>query len=127
MVKLFVSGRQGVLAPLGVAARVLPQQIGLTSLAGFTYRRERNQGGVFFRAEDIERTRAQSIVEVLRTSDFPAGCAPTYYLDGSRLTGKLDVAMSSVFGVEIYARATEVPELFVDTDTCAVVVVWIKR
>jgi len=127
VVKLFVSGRQGVLAPLGVAARVLPQQIGLTSVAGFTYRRERAQGGRYFRAEDIERAGARSIVDLVRASELPAGCTPTYYVDGSRLAEKPDVAMSDVFGVEIYSRDAEVPELFADSGACALVVIWTKR
>jgi hypothetical protein len=127
VVKLFVSGRQGVLAPLGVAARVLPQQIGLTSLAGFTYRRERAQGGTFYRAEDLARTGARSIVDLVRAAELAAGCTPAYYLDGARLAEKPDVAVSAVFGVEIYARDTEVPELFAESATCAAVVIWTKR
>ena len=127
IVKLFVSGRQGVLAPLGVAARVLPQQIGLTSLAGFTYRRERAQGGTFLRAEDIERAGAQSIVDLLRSAELPAGCTPTYYLDGNRLSAKPELVLSSVFGTEIYTRESEVPELFAETGACAIVVIWTKR
>jgi hypothetical protein len=127
VVKLFVSGSQGVLAPLGVAARVLPQQIGLTSLAGFTYRRERAQGGIFLRAEDIERTGARSVVDLLRAAALPAGCTPTYYLDGSRLTNRPDVVMGRVFGVEIYTRESEVPEVFADAGACAVVVIWTRR
>jgi len=127
VVKLFVSGRQGVLAPLGVAARVLPQHIGLTSLAGFTYRRERAQGGRFFRADEIVRSGAQSIIDLLRTSELPVGCTATFYLDGNRLTKNPDVAPGRVFGVEVYTSDADIPELFADSGTCAVVVIWTKR
>jgi hypothetical protein len=127
VVKLFVSGRQGVLAPLGIAARVLPQQIGLTSVAGFTYRRERAQAGRFFRAEDIERAGARSIVDLMRSVEMPAGCTPTYYLDGARLSNRPEVAIGTIFGVEIYSRDADVPELFADSGACALVVIWTKR
>ncbi len=133
VVKLFISGRQGVLAPLGVAARVSPQQIGLTSLAGFAYRRERAQGGTFLRAADIERTGAQSVTDLVRAAGgAPSRCTPTYYLDGTRLTGGSPAGisglpMSRIFGVEIYTREADIPALFADATACALVVVWTKH
>jgi hypothetical protein len=133
IVKLFVSGRRGVLAPIGVASRVLPQHISVTSLAGFTYRRERAQGGSFFRAVDIERTNVASLTDLTKSvAGMPAACAPTYYLDGTRLGEQsqarlASLPLSSVFGVEIYTRPADFPELFTDTNTCALVIVWTKR
>jgi len=152
LVKLFVSARDGVLAPLGVVARVLPQSVGLASLAGFTYRRERAQGGTFFRAADIERSNARSLPELLRSvegvsvTDTPApgtitvtrtdrgttsSCAPAYYLDGRMLTGNVTTTiaalpMSRIFGVEVYSRASEIPHVFTDAGACGLVVVWTK-
>jgi hypothetical protein len=133
VVKLFVSGRQGVLAPLGVASRVLPQNISVSSLAGFTYRRERGQGGSFFRARDIERAGARTLADfVTGVEAMPAACAPTYYLDGVRLNEQsraraMSLPVGTVFGVEIYRQAGEFPEVFADTNTCALVIIWTKR
>jgi hypothetical protein len=133
VVKLFVSGRQGVLAPLGVASRVLPQHIGVNSLAGFTYRRERAQAGTFFRAADVERLGARGLGDLLRTVDgFRSDCTPTYYLDGTRLTNDVQptvgrLPIGNLFGVEAYARAADVPDIYADPASCAVVVLWTKR
>lgn len=156
LVKLFVSARNGVLAPLGVAARVLPQDVGPSSLAGFTYRRERGLGGNFFRAVDIEKRGAQSVVDILRgvegvsiidspapqivfmagaggrrASDSGSNCVPVYYLDGRTVRGNLPTEISSlpvdrIFGVEVYVSESTIPPAFTDGGGCGLVVVWTK-
>ncbi len=150
LVRLFVSAKAGVLAPLGVSARVSPQQIGVTSLSGFTYRRERAQGGTFFRAGDIERSAAHSIAELVRAvegisvTDVPAAntivmaepgearCAPAYYIDGARLGASPQATIAAlpldrVFGVEVYVRASEIPNVFAEGGECGVIVIWTKK
>jgi hypothetical protein len=156
LVKLFVSAREGVLAPIGVAARIRPQQIGPSSIAGFTYRRERGQSGRFFRAVDIERGGARSLADVLRgvngvtivdtpapgtvvfrggtlgTRENDARCTPVYYLDGRAVTGDDRSTMSSlpadrIFGVEVYLSAADIPAPYTDVVGCGLVVVWTKR
>jgi hypothetical protein len=150
VVRFSLATRGGVLAPLGVAARILPQKIGVASRGGFTYRRERGQGGAFFRAADIERLGARSIIDVVRgvdgigITDAPRTgtivieqpgaaprCTPVFYLDGRELGETAqsviaEVPMTRVFGVEVYAKSSEIPGLFVDAGRCGVIVVWTK-
>jgi TonB-dependent Receptor Plug Domain len=150
VVKLFVSAKTGVLAPLGVAARLMPQNIGVASLAGFTYRRERAVGGTFLRGSDIAASGAKSLADVVRSipgvsiSDTPtpgtiaitregrAPCTPVYHVDGVRLgddprstIGAL--AFDRLFGVELYTRESDVPSVFADGAPCAVIVIWTNR
>jgi hypothetical protein len=145
VVKLFVSSRDGVLAPLGVSARVLPQNIGVRSLAGFTYRRERGQGGTYFRSQDIETFGARTLADLARRvhgvaitdgnaivmprRDGVTTCTPNYYVDGIRMSGDEQTSMPSlrltqVFGVEIYAREEHIPSVFTDAAGCGLIVVW---
>ena len=142
VVKLFVSSRAGVLAPLGVAARVTPQNIGVTSLAGFTYRRERAASGAFFRAIDIERSNARSLGELVRAvpgvsiaSDAilvardGQTCAPAYFIDGASLGDNAHataaaIPVGRIFGVEVYSR--DVPSVFGDSRGCGAIVIWTK-
>lgn len=150
VVKLFVSARNGVLAPLGVAARVLPQTIGVGSLAGFTYRRERALGGTFIRGSDVAASGAKSLADVVRSvpgvsiSDAPTpgtvaiardgrpGCAPRYFVDGAQLGSDLRTTIDALrfdrlFGVEVYTREVDVPSVFADGAPCAVIVIWTNR
>jgi hypothetical protein len=151
VVKLFVSAHGGVLAPLGIAARVLPQHIGLASFAGFTYRRERAQGGVFLRAIDIETKAVRSFADLVGTiqgvsiADEPApgtivfprtgaerACVPDYYLDGAAVTGNAQATIAAIpldriFGVEIYHKKADIPGVFGDAGGCGVIVVWRKK
>jgi hypothetical protein len=139
-VKLFVSARAPVTAPLGVAARLLPQQVGLTTLAGFTYRRERALGGEFFRMSDIERVGARSLPDLLRGVDGvviddrgsvsmrreSGTCAPNYFVDGVR-TVNPSVSVTSLFGVEVYAKESEIPPVFADAKGCGAIVIWTRK
>jgi hypothetical protein len=154
LVKLFVSARTGVLTPLGIAARVRPQHVGPASIAGFTYRRERAQGGTFLRAADIERTGAETLTDVLRTLqgvqviDSPnpgtvvvgaAGdtataprCTPQYFVDGRATVGDTrttppSLPLDRIFGIEVYTSAAEIPAIFSDGRACAVIVIWTRR
>jgi hypothetical protein len=150
VVKLFVSAQNGVLAPLGVAARVLPQAIGVGSLAGFTYRRERALGGTFIRGSDIAASGAKSLADVVRSvpgisiSDAPTpgtvaiardgrpACAPRYFVDGVQLgsdpRATIDaLRLDRLFGLEVYTREIDVPSVFADGAPCAVIVVWTNR
>jgi hypothetical protein len=138
-VKLFVSAREPVMAPLGIAARLLPQQVGLSTRAGFTYRRERALGGEFFRVSDIERLGARTLADLVRGVEnvviedrairmqrAGATCTPIYFVDGAR-SPAATVSISNVFGVEIYAKESEIPQLFTDATGCGVIVVWTRR
>ena len=139
-VKLFVSAREPVMAPLGVAARLLPQSVGVSTLAGFTYRRERALGGEFFRMSDIQRLGARSLPDLLRGVDGvvvgddgsvsmqreSGACRPIYFIDGVRAT-TATVAIANVFGVEVYSRESEIPAVFSDASGCGVIVVWTRR
>ena len=150
VVKLFVSAQNGVLAPLGVAARLLPQSIGIGSMAGFTYRRERALGGTFIRGGESTARGVKSLADVVRAvpgiaiADAPtrgtirvvrdgrAACTPTYYVDGVRLgddsRGTIDaLPLDRLFGVEVYTRESDIPSIFGDGSPCAVVVVWTNR
>jgi hypothetical protein len=150
VVKLFVSTTTGVLAPLGVAARLVPQNIGVASLAGFTYRRERAVGGTFIRGSDITASGARSLADVVRSipgvsiSDTPAPrtiavaregrapCAPAFYVDGVRLgedpRSTIDgLRFDRLFGVEVYTRESDVPSIFADGAPCAAIVIWTNR
>jgi len=138
-VKLFVSARKPVTAPLGVAARLLPQQVGLTTLAGFTYRRERALGGEFFQMSDIQRVGARSLPDLLRHVDGivigengsismrrdSGTCAPVYFIDGKR-AATASVSIANVFGVEVYTKDSENPPVFSEVKGCGVIVVWTR-
>ena len=152
VVKLFVSPVQAVLTPIGVTARIGPQEIGATALAGFTYRRERGGPGTFLRASEIERSGAARIADLirpipgvrmagtvpadtitlLRGEDLPR-CRPAYYVDGRTVSGNVEAAVASIpirdiFGIEVYTTADDVPSVFGDTGSdCGVIAIWMKR
>jgi hypothetical protein len=129
VVKLFLSARKGALAPLAVAGRVAPQDLGVASLAGFTYRRERALAGTFYRLAEIVAAKASSISDLVAAASWSAGCKPVYFVDGVRLTAAIDttlaaIPVSRIFGVEIYTRESEVPGLYAEPGVCGAVVVW---
>ena len=150
-VKVFVSPTQAVMAPLGVVARVMPKSIGATSLAGFTYRRERKIAGAFFRRDDIARLGARRVADLVRplagvriegiapadtitflqADDLPR-CRPLYFVDGKLVTGDARAAaeaitMDRVFGVEVYVNAADVPAVYADlAGDCGVIAMWTK-
>ena len=151
-VKVFVSAVQPVMTPLGVAARVTLQSLGATSLAGFSYRRERDVGGVFYRADDIARLGVRRLADLvksvpgvrmagtaptdtitfLRGEDLPR-CRPVYIVDGGPLNDDTEatinaLAMDRIFGVEIYADAADVPQVYADVGVdCGIIAIWMKR
>jgi hypothetical protein len=155
LVKLFVSGTQPVLAPLGIAARLKPETLAITALTGFAYRRERGIGGTFLGAEEIQRTGAATFLEVLRsikeiviTGTTPtttiamrttskqafATCVPTVLVDGVRVGASVAdstvaaLPLPRVFGIEVYPAGGDVPAVFADlSGSCGVIGVWTRR
>jgi hypothetical protein len=144
IVKLFVSSKEPLNAPLAIASRVFPHSIGMNSRAGFTYRRERAQGGEFLRGEDIARTSHRSLLDALRgveDVDVPTTsaeqilvrgqrtpCKPSFFLDGqpSGPTVATTVPIDRLLGVEVYTRPALLPPAFSDGQACAVIAVWTK-
>jgi Carboxypeptidase regulatory-like domain len=109
-------------------------------------RRRRSGVGYFLTQEEIERTNATSLIDVLvrvrgvqqvcLTNDCvakmvrsPPGCYPQYFLDGNestsyfaRHTPPLDVK-----GIEIYRGSSETPGEFLGTNSaCGVIAIWTK-
>ena len=151
-VRFSVSSREALLAPLGVRARVKPTTFAITELGGFTYRRERAGGGVFFRAEEIAASGAQTLGGLLRgvpgvvvdatgpaeaimllpAEDLPR-CKPTYYVDGAAAAGDVEtsvraISLNRMFGVEVYALPADVPPGFVAAnENCGLIAIWTKR
>jgi hypothetical protein len=153
IVRLFASPKEAILAPLAVSARLLPQTLGIGSMGGFTYRRERALVGMFFTAEEIARTNVASLgqllrgvsgirvagsppadtISVVRDEDLPR-CSPLFYVDGARIAAT-DVqrvvgglAMDRLFGVELYLKEAEVPPVFADAGAeCGLILIWMKK
>ena len=150
-VRLFVSAKEALLAPLGVRARVLPTTFGVRDRGGFTYRRERADGGTFFGADEIASSGARSLAElvggvpgilssgatagdtitVLPDNDLPR-CRPVYYIDGVAVSANVEarlraLAADRLFGVEVYARPADVPPIFTGAlETCGLIAIWTK-
>jgi hypothetical protein len=150
VVRLSISAHEGVLAPLGVSARVGPQDIAITSIAGFTYRRERAVAGEFFDAADLARSGSRTVGDfltelggaavrvgqngqsglVLPGKHGEAECAASIYLDGGRVataTAVTALPATGVFGIEVYLKRSQIPQLFLDDGACGVIVVWQVR
>ena len=150
-VRLFVSAKEALLAPLGVRARVLPTTFGVRDLGGFTYRRERADRGTFFGPEEIAASRARTLVELvgatpgIRTSGPAAGssimmmpdddlpqCRPVIYRDGGIVTGDVEemvrsIPVDALLGVEVYPRPSDVPPIFAGAvETCGLIALWTK-
>lgn len=153
IVKLFVSAKKPVEAPLGILARARPETHAITDLASFAYRRERGIAGTFFGAEDIRRRGVTTLAELLRGVDgvVVAGvapsdailmrssvigsqrhCAPTVFVDGTRLMSGVDsavrsLAMGRIFGVEVYTTPSQVPPVHADAvDECGMIGIWTR-
>jgi hypothetical protein len=150
-VRYFVSSREALLAPLGIRARVLPTTFTITDRGGFTYRRERAGGGVFYRAEEIAASGARSLGELVRripgiqvdgaapadaitflpAEDLPR-CRPVFYIDGHPAAGDIQetvraIPPSRMFGVEVYAQPADVPPGFTAAnENCGLIAIWTK-
>ena len=148
-VRFFVSSREALLAPLGIRARVLPTTFAITDRGGFTYRRERAGGGVFFRAEEIQASGARTLAELVRrvpgiqssgsapaetitilpADDLPR-CRPVYYVDGAPAAGDVEATVRALplermFGVEVYALPADIPSAFVAANqNCGLIAIW---
>ena len=153
IVRLFVSGRRPVLAPLGISVRAGPSSYGVTDLGSFAYRRERGLTGVFFGAGQIRSRGIGSLAELLRgvegivvTGVAPADsialrgpgstapCLPAYFIDGSRIAPAVAdstvraLLMGRVFGVEVYRSPSEVPAVFAElAGECGMIGIWMER
>jgi hypothetical protein len=151
LVKVFVSAFQPVMTPLGVAGRITPQRLSVTSRAGFTYRRERAIRGTFFGVEDIGAANPARIIDLLkplsgvrigdsgeagsitfpRADDLPR-CKPSFHLDGRPVVGAIDTALAAVpmeriLGVEVYLAPEDVPPIFGDfAAECGLIAIWRK-
>jgi hypothetical protein len=130
----------------------LPEVVvkGREPLAGrrFTdFERRRHSGmGYFLTQEQIERSGAATLIDVLvsargveqvcLTNDCvakmvrsPPGCYPQYYLDGVESTAYFSrhTPPRDVRGVEIYRGASETPGEFTGSNSgCGVIAIWTK-
>jgi hypothetical protein len=111
------------------------------------FERRRHAGmGYFLTQEQIERSGAASLVDVLVTvrgvqqvclandciakmARSPAGCYPQYFLDGIESTAYFarHTPPGDVRGVEIYRGSSETPGEFQGSNSgCGVIVIWTK-
>jgi hypothetical protein len=154
VVKLFVSGKTPVMAPLGIVARELPGARAITDLASFAYRRERGLTGVFFGVDDIRTRGAATVADLIRGVDgiiiagaAPADtilmrrtvvgpqprCRPTFFINGAQLMTSVEstlksLGMARVFGVEIYVNPSQVPPVHADAiEDCGMIGIWTRK
>ena len=146
-IKLFVSGTQPVMTPMGVAARLSPSSFAPRSLTGFTYRRERALAGHFLAPADAAARRAATIGELLGGTgrDVAAGapnhrrrdgsaaerCEPTWFLNGALAATEVieqvrTTPVAALVGIEIYERTADAPDVFAEAVVrdCRIVGVW---
>jgi hypothetical protein len=152
IVRLFVSPKRVVSAPMGIEVRALPEDYGATDLGGFSYRRERGLIGQFLSPEEIQRRQKESLPSLLRNIDgivitgtAPADtiamrdpfvptappCTPVYMIDGARVANTVAdstvraLSMSQVIGIEVYRNATETPPVYSDAvGACGLIGIW---
>jgi hypothetical protein len=154
MLKLFVSAKTPVMAPLGIRARALPASRAVTDPASFSYRRERGITGVFFGAEDIQRRGVRTLADLIRgidgitiTGAAPSDtiamrntvlrsrptCPPAFFVNGTRLIAGVDstvrsLAMDRLLGVEVYTLPSSVPAIHAhEVDDCGMIGIWIRE
>lgn len=138
VLRLFVSQKQRVAAPLGIGTRLSTRDFAPEALAGFAYRRERAIVGRFFSTAPMAPGGASNVGELLgdlaglaegmATSDR---CDPTWFVDGTIVRAD-DVAalrsmpLATVVGIEVYDRVEDAPELFASAATreCRIIAVW---
>ncbi len=140
----------GLLAATQVSAGADPSDV-----TGFEERRKRSAGR-FITRQDIDRTGAMSVTDILRRvpgvrttvvngpmgaarvlvqiDRTPTGavqCHPTYYVDGNEFTDahdRIDLALRAeeIDSIEVY-RSTQAPARFPVRGGCGVVVIWTRR
>jgi len=109
-------------------------------------RRRATASGAFLTQEDIEKTNAASLVDILVTvrgvqqvclvNDCiakmvrsPPGCYPVYYLDGTESSSYFarHTPPQDIKGIEIYRGSSEIPGEFGGSGSaCGVIVIWTK-
>jgi len=111
-------------------------------------RRRLERRGVFLTAEQIESTKATTLMDVLRNvpgvrlvcttrgcsvrmmrAARGGGCQPDWVVDGLSATHSSTPSMSTVgiVGIEIYRSITETPSEFLKSDSqCGVIAIWTK-
>jgi len=112
---------------------------------GFQERRSKGRG-VFITEQDIDRTRATRLGDVLRTTAgvrqlcrgitctvrmtrSPNNCSPNFFLDGIPANNTTTLEMSSVgvVAVEVYRTASETPVEFLRGNVaCGAIVIWTR-
>jgi hypothetical protein len=125
-----------------------PAQYANTAKYDDFYRRRSTKGGRFLTREDIEKTAAGRISELLRTvpgvrvgftqpgvsEDVSFLTCPSYnvgvWIDGQKVTGNVGeilplITPSDVEAIEVYQRQSAVPPEFRD-NSCAAIVMWTR-
>jgi hypothetical protein len=121
------------------------QPLAMRRFADFERRRHAGMG-YFLTQEQIERSNASSLVDVLVTvrgvqqvclsNDCvakmvrsPPGCYPQYFLDGTESTEYFarHTPPRDVKGIEIYRGSSEIPGEFIGSNSaCGVIAIWTK-
>ncbi|HEX2168202.1 MAG TPA: carboxypeptidase regulatory-like domain-containing protein [Longimicrobiales bacterium] len=141
------------LAPLEVTARPAPLHRNV-ALAAFLERVERSMGGTFIMPDEIGLRSPRYVTDLLATTagfmvvadalvNQRAQCAPSVYLDGTRLNNQpktsstatreaFEVANlippSELAGIEVYRGAATVPGEFSGSNAaCGVILLWTNR
>jgi hypothetical protein len=154
IVRLFVSTKRTMSAPMGIEVRALPETYGATDLGGFSYRRERGLVGQFVGPDEIQRRRTETLGSLLGGLDgvvirgaapadtilmrdpFVASaqpCTPAYMIDGARVASSVadstvrSLATSRIIGIEVYRDATETPPIYADAvGACGLIGIWTR-
>jgi hypothetical protein len=149
IVRLFGSASQRVAAPLGIAGRTSPRDFGAASLAAFHYRRERAIAGTFLGVDEIRRSGATTLGELVARTDTagnartsaagagdnptaagPARCAAGWFFNGNPAAtdgsaGLQSMPIETVIGLEIYRSRDDAPEILTAAPPdCRIIGVW---
>ena len=109
-------------------------------------RRRRSGLGYFITEDELHRSRATSISEllrvvpgvratcnpagcVLRMSRSPRNCSPEYFVDGFPATASTNANLPTmgIIGIEVYRSLSETPQQFIRSDqTCGAIVIWTR-
>jgi len=109
-------------------------------------RRRRSGQGYFITEDDLHRSRATSISEVLRVvpgvravcnpagctmrmNRSPRNCFPEYFVDGFPATASTNANLPTVgiIGIEVYRSLSETPQQFIRSDQmCGAIVIWTR-
>lgn len=128
----------------GVAVNALP---GLAARHFADFERRRHTGmGYYITQEDIEKTNASTLIDVLAMAHgveqvclvndcvakmvrSPPGCYPQYFLDGNESSAYFarHTPAKDVKGIEVYRGQSELPGEFAGSNSaCGVIAIWTK-